>query len=106
ALDEATLENGCMQYISGSHRHGIFDICHDPDRPVHHIPDTDNISLPEPTACPVPAGSVIFHHGCSLHTSSVNHTDTWRKALILHYSTSEARSEREPLNDQVSLEMD
>ena len=106
ALDEATLDNGCMTYVPGSHRHGILPITPDPERPVHHVPDTRGLDLPEAVACPVPAGSVIFHHGCALHASSDNDTDTWRKALILHFSASEATSGRAELNEQVSLEID
>lgn len=106
ALDEATVENGCMCYVPGSHQHGIFPVGQDPERPVHHIPDTGTIDLPEPVSCPVPAGSVIFHHGCTLHHSAENQTKTWRKAIIFHYSTSDARSQNETLNEQVSLEID
>ena len=51
---------------------------------MHHIPSTRGIPLPEPVPCPVPAGSIIFHDGCTLHRSAVNRTDTWRRALILH----------------------
>jgi phytanoyl-CoA hydroxylase len=106
ALDEATLENGCMTYVPGSHKYGIFPISPDPERPVHHIPDTGEIDLPEAVHCPVPAGSVIFHHGCALHASADNNTDTWRKALIMHFATSDAMSSRDELNQQVSLEID
>lgn len=106
ALDEATVDNGCMTYVPGSHRHGIFPITPDPERPVHHVPDTGDLDLPDAVACPVPPGSVIFHHGCSLHASAENRTDTWRKALIMHFATSDARSGRPELNEQVSLEID
>ena len=106
ALDEATLANGCMTYVPGSHVHGILPVTPDPERPVHHVPDTTGLDLPDAVACPVPAGSVIFHHGCSLHASADNDTDTWRRALIMHFSTSEARSQRPELNEQVSLEVD
>lgn len=106
ALDDATLDNGCMCYVAGSHRHGIFPVAQDPNRPVHHIPQTGDLDLPAPTPVPLPAGSVIFHHGCTLHHSDENRSDRWRKAIIFHYSTSEARSEREELNEQVSLEID
>lgn len=106
ALDEATLENGCMTYVPGSHKHGIFPITPDPERPVHHIPDTGDLELPEAVHCPVPAGSVIFHHGCTLHASADNDTDTWRKALILHFATADAMSRKDDLNAQVSLEID
>ena len=74
--------------------------------PCITYPIRKNIDLPESVACPVPAGSVIFHHGCTLHHSEVNHTNTWRKALILHYATSDSRSEREQLNNEISLEID
>ena len=106
ALDEATSENGCMCYVRGSHTHGIFETATDPDRPVHHIPDTRGVELGEPVSCPVPVGSVIFHHGCCLHSSEENRTDTWRRAVILHYATSRARSEKDQLNREMSLEID
>ncbi len=106
ALDEATLENGCMGYIPGSHRHGIFEVGFDPERPVHHVPLTQGVELPEMVYCPVPAGSIIFHHGCTLHASHDNRSDTWRRALIIHFATAAARSEKESLNEQVSLRID
>lgn len=106
ALDPATEENGCMCYVPGSHKYGIFDVETDPGKPVHHIPVTRGIPLPEPVRCPVPAGSIIFHHGCTLHSSGVNHTQTWRRAVILHYTTPDARSEYARLNEEVSLEID
>jgi len=106
ALDDATTQNGCMVYVPESHRHGIFPIQPDPHQPVHHIPDAGDIKLRDEVICPVPAGSVIFHHGCTLHRSEVNRTETWRRAVIFHYSTSEARSEHDFLNEQVTLEID
>ncbi len=106
ALDDATVDNGCMCYVPGSHRFGIFEVGKDPDRPVHHVPDTRGIDLPPPIQCPVPAGSVIFHHGCSLHNSHANQTDTWRRAVILHYSTTDAKSEVDRLNEEISMEID
>jgi phytanoyl-CoA hydroxylase len=106
AMDPSTEENGCMEYVPGSHRHGIFEIEADPEQPVHHIPNTRGIPLPEPVACPVPAGSIIFHDGCTLHRSGINRTDTWRRALILHYSSADAVSDYARLNDEVSLQID
>lgn len=106
ALDDATLDNGCMCYVPGSQKYGIFEVTNDPERPVHHIPDTSDIDLNEPVQCPVPAGSVIFHHGCTLHNSNTNNTETWRRAVILHYTTKSAASESDRLNEEVSLEID
>ena len=105
ALDDATLDNGCMCYVPGSHTHGVFPVGKDPDRPVHHVPNTGDLDLPQAVPCPVSAGSVIFHHGCTLHHSAENRSENWRNAPILHYATSEARSQDETLNDQGSLDI-
>ncbi len=106
ALDAATVENGCMEYVPQSHRHGIFPVVPDPERPVHHVPDTTPHKFPDAVACPVPTGSIIFHHGCTLHRSADNQTSSWRRALIYHFATSDSTSEREELNAQVTLEID
>ena len=106
ALDEATRENGCMRYVPGSHRFGMLEIVADPQRPVHHVPKVEGLSLADEVPCPVSAGSVIFHHGLTLHRSTVNQTRTWRRALIFHYATAEARSETAQLNEEVSLTID
>jgi phytanoyl-CoA hydroxylase len=106
ALDEATVENGCMQYVPGSHRHGIFEVAQDPERPVHHVPQTPGLDLPAAVMCPVPAGSVIFHHGCALHASADNESDSWRRALIYHFAAADAVSDNALLNEQVTAEID
>ncbi|MDA0711714.1 MAG: phytanoyl-CoA dioxygenase family protein [bacterium] len=106
AMDDATKDNGCMAYVPTSHKYGIFDIEQDPDRPVHHVPKTGNLNLPAAVACPVSAGSVIFHHGLTLHHSADNRTESWRKALILHFATTQARSRRQQLNEEISLVID
>lgn len=106
ALDDATTRNGCMIYVPGSHRHGLFEITRDPQRPVHHVPDTRGIAIADEVLCPVPAGAVIFHHGYTLHRSDVNQTQTWRRSVQLHYAGSDARSDNEKLNQEISLEID
>jgi phytanoyl-CoA hydroxylase len=106
ALENATSENGCMIYAPGSHKHGLFEITTDPERPAHHVPDTRGIEIGEEVLCPVPAGAVIFHHGYTLHRSDVNRTQGWRKSVQLHYAGVNARSENENLNQEISLEID
>ena len=106
ALDEATLENGCMRYVPTSHRYGLLEMEVDSARPTHHVPKLAGLELPAEVTCPVPAGSVIFHHSCTLHRSGVNQTDTWRRAVIFHYAGIEVRSRNEALNREVSMEID
>ena len=106
ALDDATISNGCMRYVPGSHLYGIFPIDTDPERPVHHVPDTGALEFGAAVSCPVSAGSVIFHHGCTLHASAVNTTKTWRRAVIFHYTGADSVSDHEYLNAEISLEID
>lgn len=106
ALENATEENGCMIYASGSHKHGLFEITTDPERPAHHVPDTRGLDIGEEVLCPVPAGAVIFHHGYTLHRSDVNKTQSWRKSVQLHYAGVDALSDIEQLNKEISLEID
>ena len=74
ALDDATLENGCLWMIPGSHASGVLY----PMRP-HHSPDLDRAEecydFPGlETAVPVElkAGSAVFFSGYILHSSTTN----------------------------------
>ncbi|MCX5192661.1 phytanoyl-CoA dioxygenase family protein [Streptomyces sp. NBC_00249] len=94
ALDEATLDNGCMWYVAGSHL--------EPLRPHRPTSDGRNIecdcSEDEPGATPVPLspGEAVAHAGGILHSSRGNTTDHNRRAYILNYRPAEMiRLERE-----------
>lgn len=87
ALDDATVENGCMHYFPGSHRRGVVEHEKIPDTP-HLVPK--GVDLKAAVAVPIRAGGVIFHHGLTLHTSPPNRSDRWRRAYICHYVRSDA----------------
>ena len=90
ALDDATVENGCMEYVSGSHRLGL--VAHEGIAGTPHlVPKGEQGSY---VAVPVKAGAVVFHHLLTLHRSKPNHSDTWRRAFICHYVRSDARMPR------------
>jgi len=82
ALDEATLENGCMWYVPGSHRQPI--------RP-HRSAGTGGGALvcdadeSEGVAVPLKPGSAVIHAGGTLHYARGNSTDGHRRAFILNY---------------------
>lgn len=83
ALDRATVENGCMHVIPGSHRSGPRPHYHDRDC---QLPD-DVIDVSHDTTVPLdPGGALIFssllHHGTPPNTS----TDR-RRALQFHYAS-------------------
>ncbi|MFE7713164.1 phytanoyl-CoA dioxygenase family protein [Streptomyces sp. NPDC057486] len=108
SLDHATLDNGCIWYVHGSHM--------TPLRP--HWPAGKGggaieceCSEDEPGATPVPLapGEAAAHAGHTLHYSRGNTTDAHRRAYILNYrSSAMIQLERERgmdhgLNDNVRL---
>ena len=80
AIDDATLDNGCLRFVPGTHRWGMLDRA----RLNHFIPDLETAAWP---AVPVPvrAGSISFHHSLTLHTSSPNTSAQRRRAYAVHY---------------------
>jgi phytanoyl-CoA hydroxylase len=94
ALDDATVENGCLWVIPGSHRPGIlwamkenvdpeFD-CNDESYGFPYS-DTDGVAVE------VASGSVVFFNGYLLHRSLKNRTASgYRRALVNHYMSAES----------------
>ena len=87
ALDDATIANGCLWVLPGSHRMG----CIYPTRP-HTMPEEHDFAdqahgFDDSAAIPVevPAGSVVFFNGYLLHKSLKNRTGGYRRALVNHY---------------------
>lgn len=85
ALDDATLENGCLYFGDGSNAGPVYG---------HVAPEAEpfNLQLPpavldkQPmTPAPVRKGGVSFHHGNTFHQSGPNHSTSWRRACALHY---------------------
>ena len=94
ALDNATIENGCLWVIPGSHRPGIFW----PRRPhgsdefdegeeTYGYPYDDDQALPLEVA----AGGLVFFNGYLLHRSFRNRARSgFRRALVNHYMSAES----------------
>jgi hypothetical protein len=81
ALDDATLGNGCMWYVPGSHRTARFDnagIGQNIGSLFNVYPEWRAI---EPVPCPCPAGSVVWHNGLTAHGAGANMTPHPRRAM-------------------------
>lgn len=83
ALDDATVENGCVHFIKGSHRWG---------RVRHHQAREGRSILLEAEASAdlshpieVPAGYATLHHCQTLHWSPANRTAHARRAHSIQY---------------------
>jgi ectoine hydroxylase-related dioxygenase (phytanoyl-CoA dioxygenase family) len=87
AIDDASVENGCLWVIPGSHRSGYLY----PQRPHHRADEWDvsseSFGFDDAAKVPVQvkAGSVVFFNGYLLHCSFKNRSNIYRRALVSHY---------------------
>ena len=93
AVDDCDMENGCLQVVPRSHELPL--LCHVPaDTSVSFTSQT--IPVPagyEPISVLMKAGDVLFFHGSLIHGSGPNASTTrFRRALIAHYISGDARS--------------
>jgi len=94
ALDDATVENGCLWVIPGSHRPGVIF----PTRPQDDVrfdctDEAYDFGYREEDAVPVelPGGSVLVFDGYLLHRSLPNTgRHGMRRALVNHYMSAES----------------
>ncbi len=93
ALDDVTLENGCMYVVPGSQNGGPLDHS-EPwmvgDRQDMKIPDSE-IDYAKERPVTMKGGDVSFHHSLILHRSGPNNTSKFRRGLAVHYMTAKSR---------------
>jgi len=100
-LDDSTRENGCLQYVAGSHRW--------PDLPITGLAgdmNAINAVLNEeqrsvfasPVAVELKKGEASFHHPRLVHGSFANHSGRSRRATVINVIRDGVRSAtNEPL---------
>ena len=84
-LQEATLENGCMQFVPRSHTWDVLPhhcIANDPR--IHGL-EVDAADTSTAVACPLPPGGATLHHNRTLHYTGPNRSDIPRRAYILGF---------------------
>ncbi|MBM3960950.1 MAG: phytanoyl-CoA dioxygenase family protein [Planctomycetes bacterium] len=89
-LQEATIENGCMWFVPGSHRRDLLPHHHLRFDPRSHALEVDDgsCSLRGAVACPLAAGGATFHHSRTLHYAGANRTASPRRAFVLGFGTT------------------
>ncbi|HVT84511.1 MAG TPA: phytanoyl-CoA dioxygenase family protein [Chitinophagaceae bacterium] len=86
-LDDATKENGCLQYIPGSHKWGLLPkpaIAGDLEEIKEFLNDEQKNQFDHPQFAEVKAGEAIFHHSLILHGSGANASSRPRRAFVLN----------------------
>lgn len=94
AMDDATVENGCLWVIPGSHKRGIMyfqewhgDRRFDCSEEARRFPYSNDDAVP----VEVKAGSIVFFNGYLLHRSLPNYADGgFRRSLVNHYMSAES----------------
>lgn len=89
-IDDATIENGCLQVIPGQH-HGYLKH-ENPDGTFAGMitDDLDDGRHGTPVPLPAPGGSVIFMHALTPHSSLPNRSPQPRRTLIFEYRAADA----------------
>nr|KAI8749440.1 putative alpha-ketoglutarate-dependent hypophosphite dioxygenase [Biomphalaria glabrata] len=95
AIDDADVDNACMQVIPGTHKSGL----------LKHITEakegnllTSNQSIPEnlydvnkAVHCPLKAGQMSLHHGLLVHGSGTNRSTRRRCGYVIRYVSTQAK---------------
>jgi len=91
AVDDATVDNGCLWIIPGRPGYMMRRVAYD----GKEYADVDTVDVTGLQDRPIPvevkSGSVVFFNGHTLHSSLSNKTkDNFRTALVNHYMSAES----------------
>lgn len=86
AIDDATVENGCMYFIPGAHRMPLKQRHYRQADGRFVIETIDDTPWPVDDKVPAeaPAGTLVIFDGRAPHMSAPNHSDRSRHAYTLH----------------------
>ncbi|HMU46721.1 MAG TPA: phytanoyl-CoA dioxygenase family protein [Chitinophagaceae bacterium] len=86
-LDNSTKENGCLQYIPGSHKWGLLPkpvIAGELEGIKDFLDEDQKKKFQNPQYAEVKAGEAIFHHSLTLHGSGANTSSKPRRAFVIN----------------------
>ena len=86
ALDEATIENGCLQYVPGSHRWDLLPItgAFSEGQGIEGVLNEGQKRAFEPVPIELEAGAAVFHHPLTVHGSGPNLSGRPRRATVVN----------------------
>ena len=100
-LDDSKRENGCLQYIAGSHHRPelpITGLAGDMEAINAVLTDDQRRQFEKPVAVELKRGEASFHHPRLVHGSFANQSDRSRRATVINVMRDGVRSmSAEPL---------
>jgi ectoine hydroxylase-related dioxygenase (phytanoyl-CoA dioxygenase family) len=97
-LDDATLENGCLHVIPGSHKWkelpkvDLIGGGAETMESIKSVLTPQQLEQFKPTPILLKAGECSFHHCLTLHGSYPNQSDRPRRSIVLNYMKPDTRS--------------
>jgi ectoine hydroxylase-related dioxygenase (phytanoyl-CoA dioxygenase family) len=94
ALDNSTRDNGCVQYVPGSHRWPLLPItglAGNMDE-IRTVLNEEQRREFKPVAIELKAGEATFHHPLMVHGSYENRSDRARRATVINVFRDGVRS--------------
>lgn len=94
AVDDADRQNACMQFIRGSHRHGLIPFRTSTDAEGNVLDQTvdDAEQYGDIVDVELKAGEISLHSDLLLHGSHANDSDRRRCGLTLRYCTPDVKA--------------
>lgn len=85
-LDDATHDNGCLQYVPGSHRWELLPITGlaGDMHAIQSVLSPEQRAAFKPVAIELKRGECAFHHPLMVHGSYENSTDRQRRATVIN----------------------
>ncbi len=90
-LDDAEETSGCIKFLEGTHKLGKLEHITGPET-APHLP-TDKYRLQDAVSVPAKAGDVVLFTLWTIHGSSVNHSENWRRLVRLGFRDPRNRQE-------------
>lgn len=88
ALDDSTVENGCLRYVPGSHRWPLLPmpaLAGDMDGLREVLNEEQVKQFDKEVLVEVKAGECAFHHPLLVHGSKENRSERSRRAAVMNY---------------------
>ena len=95
ALDDSTVDNGCLHYVRGSHRWDLLPItglAGDMHAIENVLDDAQREAFRHPQPVELRAGEASFHHPLAVHGSFANGSPRPRRAVVVNLVRDGVRS--------------